>query len=814
MKHVMVAVSILLFVGLVAMASGKDTAETSAIAEKADSPGFRYGDGELTRSERAGGEIWFKATAGNERFFTYVYPQRMGVMIDWYRVLGAKNREQRFNRWGLINDPDCCKPGDSNCPAKSDDETYGFDYCPGDDVLLNYVGKEGYQDPACEFKDDALVQDDSHSTKDQRQSACDLRFGTSTGAMGIRKFPNPRFNRAQWLTVNKGRLGTWAGYNERVRPADAAQPMRSRIADGSIEPPFLVGISCGSCHIAFNPLNPPKNPAHPKWENLSGTVGNQYSRFSQILGSGMDPKTIEYQVFAHARPGTVDTSAIPNDQINNPGTINALINLGQRPKHLHVRTKWQPAKQCLAGRDERQCWCEPKREGKCWAREEKEESVHQILKGGEDSIGALEAIQRVYFNIGSCSEEAWVNHLTDMRQLDPTQRGFGQTAFDIGQARRDCPQFRAIEDRLANIFDFLASARPSDLYRARGLKNNRDLVEQLNSEFGSGAVDRGKVLFAKICARCHSSQAGPFENRDFREVSKDPNKPGMRIDWLGNDKLTPVTEVGTHQARALHSNHMRGHVWEEYGSETLRAKPPDPNIREPSDGGRGYYRNVSLLSVWAHAPFMHNNAIGPELCGGSEDEHYNPPYVVDGNSPTPTRLHKPPACWPFDPTVEGRYKLYKASMADLLNPAKRVPKITLFNQDVVIKLFPKLADGNVERYFDATIILPENTPSSRIGNFRHKEFADDLILSKVDFSKLEAKFVARYGPEKGRSLADTIRTKTKELIANPKNLLVVGGELRQVYSNSLMLREDDGHRFGEDLPDKDKQALIAFVATL
>jgi hypothetical protein len=211
---------------------------------------------------------------------------------------------------------------------------------------------------------------------------------------------------------------------------------------------------------------------------------------------------------------------------------------------------------------------------------------------------------------------------------------------------------------------------------------------------------------------------------------------------------------------------------------------------------------------------MHNNAIGPELCGGSEDEHYNPPYVVDGNSWTPTRLPKPPACWPFDPTVEGRYKLYKASMADLLNPAKRVPKITLFNQDVVIKLFPKLADGNVERYFDATIILPENTPSSRIGNFRHKEFADDLVLSKVDFSKLEAKFVARYGPEKGRSLADTIRNKTKELIANPKNLLVVGGELRQVYSNSLMLREDDGHRFGEDLPDKDKQALIAFVATL
>ena len=35
----------------------------------------------------------------------------------------------------------------------------------------------------------------------------------------------------------------------------------------------------------------------------------------------------------------------------------------------------------------------------------KTEPVHHILKGGEDSIGALEAVQRVYFNIGSCSEQ-------------------------------------------------------------------------------------------------------------------------------------------------------------------------------------------------------------------------------------------------------------------------------------------------------------------------------------------------------------------------------------------------------------------------
>ncbi|HEX2056630.1 MAG TPA: hypothetical protein VHF07_09050, partial [Nitrospiraceae bacterium] len=191
--------------------------------------------------------------------------------------------------------------------------------------------------------------------------------------------------------------------------------------------------------------------------------------------------------------------------------------------------------------------------------------------------------------------------------------------------------------------------------------------------------------------------------------------------------------------------------------------------------------------------------------------HYNAPYVDEN---TVTRSAHPPACWRFDPSVEGRFKLYKASMEDLLNPSKRVPKVTLFNRDVVIKLFPKISEGTVERYVDAAVVFPKDTPSSRIGNFRHKEFADDLVLSKVNFGKLETKYVARYGPEAGKKVAATIREKAKELMADPKNLLVIGAELREVYSNSLMLREDAGHRFGEDLSDKDKQALIAFLATL
>ncbi len=118
------------------------SAPTAASPDKSapDHPGFYLGEAILNPSERAGREIWYKATAGNARFHTYVFQQRIGVLIDWYRVLNAKERDDRFAAWGIINDPGCCIPGSKDCPAKTLEETYGFDWCPGDDELLKFVG--------------------------------------------------------------------------------------------------------------------------------------------------------------------------------------------------------------------------------------------------------------------------------------------------------------------------------------------------------------------------------------------------------------------------------------------------------------------------------------------------------------------------------------------------------------------------------------------------------------------------------------------------------------------------------------------------
>ena len=802
-----------------------------------DNPGFYAGEATLNPSQRAGREIWYKATAGNSRFHTYTFQQRIGVLIDWYRVLRSDQRDDRFNAWGIINDPGCCVPGSADCPAKSADETYGFDWCPGDEQLLQFVGKPGYRDPACDFKDAAADTSDVHNrNKDQRQSPCDLAFGTSTGGLGFRKFPNPRFDAKRWLALN-GSLASWQGYDKKLSGDRAnADSTVSHLADGSVEPPYLIGISCGSCHIAFDPLNPPRDPAHPEWTNIKGAIGNQYTRISEVLSSGMTPSAIEFQVFSHARPGTSDTSAVPTDQINNPGTINAIINIPERPKFENeVVNKWRKVGSCPDGAPAKEgegCWCEPGRDGKCWQRSTRTETVHHILKGGEDSIGALEAVQRVYFNIGSCSEQCWVNHLTDLRQLDPQQRNFGQSAFDIGQCRRDCPNFRAIEDRLQNIMDFLTSgenhatdlqaARENELKKknAKASYGQQTFVADLEREFGAGAVSRGREVFASNCARCHSSipesKAGPFANRDFRAL--DP-QTGLRADWMGNDQSTPVSGVGTFRCRALHSNHMQDHVWSQYGSETMRSRAPDPALHEPHDGGRGYYRNISLLSVWAHAPFLHNNALGPELCGkpaNAANDFYRSPFAMKDGSPIGP--DKSPACWKYDPGVDGRFALYKASMNDLLNPDQRVPKITRFSDDVSIAFGPRLWDGKEEhQVLGLTVTIPAGATAGALGNFQHKRFAVDLVESALHPSDVQARLNKDLGEKQGGEVFTALSDVRAEVLKDPNSMIDAIRKrpfLLDVYSSCTATVENEGHRFGEGLSASDKKALTAFLATI
>jgi hypothetical protein len=346
-------------------------------------------------------------------------------------------------------------------------------------------------------------------------------------------------------------------------------------------------------------------------------------------------------------------------------------------------------------------------------------------------------------------------------------------------------------------------------------------------------VERGRLIFAERCAGCHSSLPetepnGKYVDRDFRAL--DP-ATGLRRDWLGNDRETPVTKLETNAARALHSNHMKGHLWEEYASETYRTRRPvdlpmaldGERIRFSlnADGGRGYYRNISLLSLWAYAPFMHDNGIGPELCGGPEE---------------------PPRCRPFDPSVEGRYKLFKGSMDQLLNPDRRNPKITRTDQEKGARHIGPLG---IELKF------PPGEPAALIGNFRHKEFISDFKIFLADlkpdlaqaqanpdqfrndlqnalidparFNTLKGRFVSRFGPTKGPEYLNMTLIAFGQILADPTTLLDKAHGLSAIYSNMVDLDENRGSPSGHPLfelfeggrlSEQDKNDLTAFLATL
>lgn len=805
--------------------------------------------------ELAGREIWFKS-APNERLHTYYFPQVLNSPIAWYKVLRADRHNDRFNSWGLINDPDCCVPGVS-CDAKgmryqgrsvTMEDTFGWEYCAGDEALLEAVRDpkaNKWEDPACQHPVLKAADSLDHQPRENR---CELAFGNPTGAVGYRKFPNPRFNMARWK-----KIGGWSGYEDRMKESDI---------DSSIEPPFRVGKSCASCHAAFDPLNPPTDLRNPTWAHIKGETGNQYLHISAILGSGTKHNTIEYQMFVHSRPGTADTSAVPNDMVNNPGTINAIINFPQRPVFEENVIRWNNVESCSGAN----CQVIPyaNKGKKYWQKTQDDFKVMHILKGGEDSVGADLAVQRVYVNIGMCAEECWTTHLMNNRELDPTQRGYGQTPFNIQQCRVDCPSWRANEDRVNDVLAYLLSRRPTDLKDAK-FKNRpepareTELKKFLNQRYGATTeedlVEHGKGVFAQNCAQCHSSQntnrndlsaSEDFQGVDFaaKGILKDSNER-IGIDWLGNDKSTPVDLVGTYQCRALHSNHLKGHIWEEFSSETYKKKTPVvSNLRtERLKGGRGYYRNISLLNLWAHAPFMHNNALGPEICGYERNLKFNPwRNTVEGLQTGPQKY----TCESyFDPSVEGRLKLYEQSMDELLTPsANRRKKVAKTDEVIRMPLAVKLSLFNYTK--PVYLEFPVGIPVNKVTSFDIKGFSADLMGALEVYEK----WVTAQEPQKkamkdqydkywldkmngDSAAANELITTSLESFETFKQMLSPGVQKNleeylaviksgandrlstyaKYYINCDAYYENLGHDFGTTLPEKDKNALKAFLAT-
>jgi hypothetical protein len=435
--------------------------------------------------------------------------------------------------------------------------------------------------------------------------------GEPAGIIGLRRFRNPKFDPKAW---------------------DVAR----YLADpAKIEPPYLIGVACGFCHVSFNPLRPPADPEHPTWQNLHPGIGNQYFR-EQIFNTSkypaareLKPSDFRWQV-AHAEPpGTSDTSQVVTDHINNAGTINNIAYLNFRPMHQGV----------MADGSVRQ--------------------VFHVLKDGADSVGSscLDdptekpgvndtacAALRGYVNIGVCAD-AWTSLHDPVYGLKKAQ-----SPFNIKQARQvsaPCNEsWTGTVARLEGLEAFLRTLAPLHLANADGGSQYLPTDE--------AALRRGKIVFAENCARCHSSkqphagykgsQVQWFRDAVLREDFLDGN-------FLSDDEKRPVSQIGTNAERALATNAERGQIWEEFSSESYKAAPSvsitglvdplHPLLRLApvfATGGRGYYRTPSLVNVWATAPFLHNNSVG----------------LYNG-----------------DPSVAGRLAAYDSAMTMLLWPERR-----------------------------------------------------------------------------------------------------------------------------------------------
>jgi hypothetical protein len=233
---------------------------------------------DMDEAQRRGLAAWH-LFAGKGRFLQEIAYASHGT-INVLSFLDSRERDTRFDRFGVFNDP--------GCQASTRVDEFGL-------VLDN----------------------------------CDDPY--SSGLLGVRLNPNPAFDHAAWDAI-----GQAAGaFGDRDRKYQI--PGKDKKLHGwEVEPPYLPSLSCTICHVSAHPLNPPGDINNPQWNELAFTIGNQYFREGAFLGKNLPEGEFVRQVLMHQAPGTSDTSRVATDDIFNPSAINGIANLEFRPVFTEV----------------------------------------------------------------------------------------------------------------------------------------------------------------------------------------------------------------------------------------------------------------------------------------------------------------------------------------------------------------------------------------------------------------------------------------------------------------------------------------------
>lgn len=779
-----------------AQRAGRDAASFP----QADEDYFHDMDGglALTPDEVKGRNMWLVWTGGDDRLWDYMTRATFGG-FDLLKIISSHpalkyGRGSRWNWLGVVNEPCFDKP------TGPDPNRYGLwldvrrTDCPADPFAdaKKYpgvaVGARGKTEPVGSY------------------------YGEPTGIVGLRLFPNPDFDAAAAKNWDAERYYTDPSYYNRK---DLVRPYR-------------VGMSCGFCHVGPSPTHPPADPENPKWADLSSTVGAQYMWVDRVFIYEARPDNFMYQLVHTYRPGSMDTSLVSTDNINNPRTMNAIYDLGAR---LPIAKRWGHETLADGQRNNKQFndfvssgpltqYFSPP--ATVW--------TPHILKDGSDSVGALGALNRVYLNIGLFSEE-WLLH------FNPVVGGKPISPIPIATAERNSAYWRATEAGTTDMaLFFLKAGQPDHLKDAPG--GGKYLTAD------AAVLDRGKTVFAETCARCHSSKAptpapgvdlatciGPgylscwnrywawTKTADYkRQMDAIVHAPDFLDDnFLSTDLRVPVTLLQTNACSPLATNALAGNIWDNFSSQSYKSLPSvgtvtvhDPFTGAPRPyvmpaGGRGYTRPPTLVSIWSTAPFLLNNSLGP----------FDP-----------------------DPSVDARMRVFQASVEQLLWPEKRA-------QDPVLgSKVPGVIDRTTARSW---ITIPVGFLPALLRPLQTRlhavlpKFVDadgDIRIGPIP-AGVPVDLLANLQPlaetrnpvgqaEHGAQLVDLLFHLMQDLASLPDT--ATDDQLREKFANlakpMLALSKcpdfvvNRGHYFGTDyqteeppLSDDDKRALIEFMKT-
>lgn len=698
------------------------------------------------------------------------------------------SRENRWKYLGLVNEP-CFEQA-----TGPDPERFGLWF----DKRI-----EGPNCPPDPFEDEATYPGVKIGARGEDHLPVGSYYGYPSGIVGLRLFPNPDFDEDAAADWDPEKYYTESSY----------------YADKDLVRPYRVGMSCGFCHVGPSPIDPPDEPEEPKWANLTSNPGAQYFWIDRIFfwNPKERHKNFIYQLFHTSLPGSLDTSLVSSDNINNPRTMNAVYSISARlDMAKHAREK------LTGGELNNKQFNDYDRTQLLSEFFEPPDTVlaPHVLKDGADSVGILGALNRVYINIGLFSEE-WLLHFKPLIGNIPFKR---ITPIEIAVLEKNSTYWNANVAQTPDVaLFFTASARPDRLVDAPGgaayLPN------------GAAKLDRGKIVFAENCARCHSGK----QPKNLCRLGE-PCKPGEIIensagyfDWmraevkkddflddnfLSTERRIPVTELGTNACSPLATNGLRGDIWNDFTSTTYKELPAvgkvtvhhpitgEPWEYEMPGGGRGYTRPASLISAWSTAPFLLNNSVG---------SFYGEASVAARMASFDDSIQK--MLWPekrvkdavLDDKVPGY--IQRTTSKSYFKIAPGYLPAPLDQLAGMGRWLPKLAPWLFDEDWGGIKIgpIPEGTPVGLLGNL---PLVSDTTRWKD--RKEHAKRVLAFG---NKALKDL---KMLDDNASEEQVVEVFGNLVDPMIELSKCPDyvvNRGHYFGSNLNDDDKWALIEFLKT-